>query len=54
MPPAVEISLLKKMTARQQSQPQGGRFDAGADRLSWSLNSYIKTSTSLPHIDVMH
>ena len=34
MPPAVEISLLKKMTARQQVQPQDGRFDAGADTVN--------------------
>jgi len=31
MPPAVEISLWKETTGRQQVQPQGGRFDTSAD-----------------------
>jgi len=31
MPPAVEISLLKRNDGRQQVQPQDGRFDTGAD-----------------------
>lgn len=31
MPPAVEISLLKKTTARQQVQPQDGQSDTGAN-----------------------
>ena len=35
--PPMEISLLKKTIARQQVQPQGGRFDTGADSI-WALH----------------
>ena len=54
MPPAVEISLLKKNDIRQQVQPQDGRFDTGADRLFGWLNGYIKPSINLPYVDIIN